>query len=106
MDWKGDGPSRVMDVGDATLTTWLYTRDGQRIEIIFFEEPRSPRRSKPLLDDLGLSHLTFEVDDVEAAAQSLRRAGVVVHDPSTPADHSWFLFEDPEGNLIQAIAPA
>jgi catechol 2,3-dioxygenase-like lactoylglutathione lyase family enzyme len=106
MDWKGDGPSRVMDVGDAMLTTWLYTRDGQRIEIIYFDEPRSPRRPKPQLDDLGLSHLTFEVDDLDAAARSLRRAGVVVHDPSTHADDSWFLFEDPEGNLVQAVTRA
>ena len=105
MDWKGEGPSRVMDVGDATLTTWLYTRDGQRIEIIYFEEPRSPRRPKPQLDDLGLSHLTFEVDDVDAAAQSLRHAGVVVvHDPSTSAQASSFFFEDPEGNFIRAVA--
>src|SRR5579862_4680606 len=53
LDWEGAGPSRVMDVGPARLTTWLLGSDGQRIEIIHFDEPSSPRpdRGAP-----GLSH--------------------------------------------------
>jgi catechol 2,3-dioxygenase-like lactoylglutathione lyase family enzyme len=103
MDWSGDGPSRVMDVGDAVLTTWLHTRDGQRIELIHFDAPASPARPKPQLDQLGLSHLTVEVDDLAAAAMSLREAGVLVRDQPTRSDSRAFVFEDPEGNLVRAV---
>ncbi len=38
-EWEGPGPSRVMDVGTARLTTWLLGVSGQRIEIIHFADP-------------------------------------------------------------------
>jgi catechol 2,3-dioxygenase-like lactoylglutathione lyase family enzyme len=102
MDWEGAGPSRVMDVGDASLTTWLLTRDGQRIEIIHFARPASPPR--PVGETLGLSHLTLEVDDVASTAASLEDLGVVVKSVRCAEDDSpGLLFTDPEGNLIQAI---
>jgi catechol 2,3-dioxygenase-like lactoylglutathione lyase family enzyme len=104
MEWDGVGPSRVMDVGDASLTTWLLTRDGQRIEIIHFARPASPPRPADG-DQLGLSHLTVEVDDVASTAESLEDLGIVVKTMPGVRDHSpALIFTDPEGNLIQAIS--
>jgi len=104
MEWEGVGPSRVMDVGDASLTTWLLTRDGQRIEIIHFARPASPPRSLHG-DQLGLSHFTVEVDDVASTAASLEDFGIAVKTvPGMDDGAPGLLFTDPEGNLIQAIS--
>jgi catechol 2,3-dioxygenase-like lactoylglutathione lyase family enzyme len=78
--WSGEGPSRVMDMAAAKLTTSLMVSGDQRIEIIHFTEPSDrPRRA----DGLGLSHLTM-VDP------RLKESSVI---------------EDPDGNRIEIQAP-
>jgi catechol 2,3-dioxygenase-like lactoylglutathione lyase family enzyme len=78
--WSGEGPSRVMDMVDAELTTSLMVSGDQRIEIIHFTQPTDrPRR----LDGLGLSHLTVVDHRVKEAS----------------------VIEDPDGNRIEIQGP-
>ncbi len=76
MKWDGDGPSRVMDVGPAELTTWLLAAGDQRIEIIHFDRPAVEHRPGAGSTAPGLAHLSVEVDDLGAAADRLAEAGL------------------------------
>jgi catechol 2,3-dioxygenase-like lactoylglutathione lyase family enzyme len=102
MDWEGPGPSTVMDVGPARLTTWLLTASGERIEIIFFSSPMSPGRTDHARPSPGLSHLTVVVDDVDGVARDLAAASV---EPTITKgrDGEAVLFEDPDGNVIRGV---
>jgi catechol 2,3-dioxygenase-like lactoylglutathione lyase family enzyme len=93
LDWEGPGPSRVMDVGPARLTTWLLGSGGQRIEIIHFAEPSSPPRPEPGAP--GLSHLSVLVDDVSSTARDLEQRGVRARVAGGSVT-----FEDPDGNRV------
>jgi catechol 2,3-dioxygenase-like lactoylglutathione lyase family enzyme len=97
LDWEGPGPSRVMDVGPARLTTWLLGSGGQRIEIIHFAEPPSPPRVDRGAP--GLSHLTVLVDDGSSTAGELRARGI----DATVSDGT-VMFEDPDGNRVVGVS--
>ena len=100
MEWEGDGPSRVMDVGPARLTTWLMAAGDQRIEIIHFDRPPVEPRPGAGTEVPGLSHLTVQVDDVGIAARGLAGARVVtapIEDENGPA----LLGHDPDGIPIR-----
>jgi catechol 2,3-dioxygenase-like lactoylglutathione lyase family enzyme len=106
LDWAGPGPSRVMDVGPARLTTWLMAAGDQRVELIHFADPPSPQRSQPPVDQLGLSHFTVLVDDVDSSIGELVGRGVTVRGAASgtdPAGSAAVLFEDPDGNLIKGV---
>lgn len=106
--WRGPGPSRVMDVGDSEFTTWLMTNGGYRLELIHYARPKSPSlASTPKMNSLGLSHMTVGVDDAHKTMQELKARGVKVLDHTLGSfmegeRDSMFLFEDPDGLLIEA----
>jgi catechol 2,3-dioxygenase-like lactoylglutathione lyase family enzyme len=93
LDWAGPGPSRVMDVGPARLTTWLLGSGGQRIEIIHFAEPSSPPHAEP--GGPGLSHLSVLVDDASSTARDLEKRGV-----RTSLAGGSVTFDDPDGTRV------
>jgi len=99
LDWEGPGPSRVMDVGPARLTTWLLRSGGQRIEIIHFAEPPSPPRS--VTGAPGLSHLSVLVDDASSTARDLEEGDV-----RTRFAGGSVTFEDPDGNRVVGFEPS
>jgi catechol 2,3-dioxygenase-like lactoylglutathione lyase family enzyme len=96
LDWEGPGPSRVMDVGPARLTTWLLGSGGQRIEIIHFSEP--PSLLRPGQCAPGLSHLSVLVDDAISTARELGTRGI-----DAKLDDKAVIFEDPDGNRIEGL---
>jgi catechol 2,3-dioxygenase-like lactoylglutathione lyase family enzyme len=106
--YRGPGPSTVMDVGDSDLTVWLLRNRDYRLELIWFERPRSPRpAARPATNHIGLSHLTVGVQDAERAIRELKARGVRVreHTRGTFVEGVpgfQFLFEDPDGLLIEA----
>jgi catechol 2,3-dioxygenase-like lactoylglutathione lyase family enzyme len=101
MAWEGDGPSTVMGVGPARLTTWLLAAGDQRVEIIHFDEPAAVGRPGAGVTGPGLSHLTVVVDDVDVAAAELDRRGVDHDTTKGPAGRA-LVFGDPDGNVIRA----
>jgi catechol 2,3-dioxygenase-like lactoylglutathione lyase family enzyme len=102
IDWSGPGPSRVMDVGPARLTTWLLTTSGQRIEIIHFAQPGSPPREEHDPSSLGLSHLTVVVDNPRQTVDHLIERGLDA--VLTEGPHGEVVvFHDPDGNPIRGI---
>ena len=108
MDYSWPGPSGVMDVGDSEFTVWLMTNGGYRLELIHYARPKSPPlASTPRMNSLGLSHMTVGVDDARKTMQELKARGVKVLDHTLGSfmddeRDSMFLFEDPDGLLIEA----
>jgi catechol 2,3-dioxygenase-like lactoylglutathione lyase family enzyme len=106
--YSGPGPSAVMDVGDAELTVWLLRRGEIRLELIHFLRPKSPvPAERPRTNQIGLSHLTVGVDDPDRTIAELEARGVQVrrHTRGTFVEGVpgyQFLFEDPDGLLIEA----
>lgn len=102
LDWEGEGPSRVMDVGEALLTTWLLAAADQRIEIIHFAQPPVVARAGSGVSATGLSHMTVVVDDAGDAATRLTAAG---YDATITSGSSGkaVVFHDPDGNVIRGV---
>lgn len=106
--YSGPGPSAVMDVGDCELTVWLLRHGDARLELIYFHRPVSEAPAQaPRTNAIGLSHLTVGVDDPDRTIQELKARGVTVreHTRGTFVEGVpgyQFLFEDPDGLLIEA----
>ena len=106
--YSGPGPSAVMDVGDCELTVWLLRNGDQRLELIPFEKPESPPlAAPPPVNFLGLSHFTVGMKDPAGTLEELKARGVVVREHTRGNfiegnDGFQFLFEDPDGLLIEA----
>jgi catechol 2,3-dioxygenase-like lactoylglutathione lyase family enzyme len=102
------GPAKVMGFNKAEFTVWLMMRDGYRLELIHFDEPLSPPlRQRPQTNSLGLSHLTVGITDPERTMAELKARGVRVWEHTIGnfeenAPGFMFLFEDPDGFLIEA----
>ncbi len=105
--YSGPGPSVVMDVGDCELTVWLLRNGDQRLELIHFAKPESPPlAARPQVNHLGLSHLTVGVKDPAGTLAEIEARGVVVREHTRGNfiegnDGFQFLFEDPDGLLIE-----
>ena len=55
-------------------------RSGSNLELIEFQNPRSPSQgteSKSIPNQLGIRHIAFEVDDIDALVDRLRMEGIV-----------------------------
>jgi catechol 2,3-dioxygenase-like lactoylglutathione lyase family enzyme len=78
-DFAGPEIGRVLAVGDCRVKAAFLSRDGIRLELLAFERPAALRPGEPAANNrLGLAHLTFSVDDLDATLQSLRDRGVPI----------------------------
>lgn len=103
MPWEGEGPSCVMDVGPARLTTWLLASGDQRIEIIHFDAPGTERRPGAGQEAPGLAGMTLVVPDLGRLADRLAAAGVgSLAEGSSPA--AGLVAQDPDGVEIRCVA--
>jgi catechol 2,3-dioxygenase-like lactoylglutathione lyase family enzyme len=76
---------------------WLGLDGGRQVHLIEAAVP----------DDLG-QHFAFQVDDIDAAVDALRAAGIAVRGPvpvGDSADRQAFL-HDPDGNRLELNEPA
>ena len=70
----------LMEVDDPKLESRFITRDGVSIELLWFAQPghMGPAERRPM-NQLGLTHLSFRVDDLEAVATRIEEMGGAVH---------------------------
>ena len=82
-----------LDAGDSRVELWYYKHpEGQPL----------PEAYRPA--DLGVSHLAFEVGDVEAVHQALSAAGF--HVTTLPEDlgiHRTFYARGPDGEFLELL---
>ena len=106
-DFDDPMTARVMGVPDCKFTGIFMKRDGQRIEIIGFSEPapnRTVRRRRS--NEIGHSHLSFYVADLDEALNYLRSKGVEVEDESRallPSGIECCVVRDPDGFPIEIV---
>jgi catechol 2,3-dioxygenase-like lactoylglutathione lyase family enzyme len=86
--------------------TITYVQAGVAVlELFSFAQPTIPHRWNPDETVLGLKHLGFLVDDVDAVADRLKAAGVrFIYQPSDALGNvKTAFFEDPDGNALELI---
>ncbi len=106
----GEEFSRLMELDGVELESRMVRRDGVTIELLAFEHPRpsGARRRRPM-NQLGLTHLSLRVDDVDAVAAALERlGGEVVRGTRTtldvgPARLDFLYCTDPDGVRVELM---
>src|SRR6185295_2923136 len=82
-DFDDADTAKVMGVPGCKFKGIFMKRDGMRIEIIGFSEPAPDRTvRKRRADEIGHSHLSFYVANLEEALAYLRSKGVSVDEES------------------------
>ena len=90
---------KLMEVeGHIVLQSRFVTRDGARIELLRFDEPghHGPAARRPM-NQLGLTHLSVRVQDVDAAAAVVRKLGGSVF------DHTRTRLSNPDGSSMDFV---
>jgi len=96
-----------MGVPDARFKGIFMKRDGMRIEIIGFSNPppeRAVRRRRS--NEIGHSHLSFYVTDLDATLRALREQGVTVDDDTRATVVNGIeccVVRDPDGFPIEIV---
>lgn len=106
-DFDDAATARVMGVPDARFKGIFMKRDGMRIELIGFSNPppEAPRLERSAAE-VGHSHLSFYVRDLDATIAELRTQGVVVEDESRatlPGGIECCIARDPDGFPIELV---
>ena len=106
-DFDDANTARVMGVPDARFKGIFMKRDGMRIEIIGFSNPppeRAVRRRRS--NEIGHSHLSFYVTDLDATLRALREQGVTVDDDTRATVVNGIeccVMRDPDGFPIEIV---
>jgi catechol 2,3-dioxygenase-like lactoylglutathione lyase family enzyme len=80
--------ARLMDFPDVVLTSQFIRKGEMAIELLSFTEPAPfGDRERRAVNQLGLTHLSFRVNDLEAvAAQVVELGGAIVETSRTTID--------------------
>ena len=91
--------------GDLALTSQFIRREGVAIELLHYTTPAPTGEPSRRRNQLGLTHLSFYVDDVDATAASLVAAGgTVIESTRTTNEGIDLLFlHDPDGVRIELM---
>lgn len=106
-DFDDAATARVMGVPEARFTGVFMQRDGMRIELIGFTNPppeRRPRRRAA--NEIGHSHLSFYVTDLDAALAELAAAGVEIERDTRATLQNGIeccVVRDPDGFPIEIV---
>jgi catechol 2,3-dioxygenase-like lactoylglutathione lyase family enzyme len=90
---------KLMEVeGSIVLQSRFVARDGMRIELLRFDQPGydGPAARRPM-NQLGLTHLSVRVRDVDAAAAAVRQLGGSVF------DHTRTKLSNPNGSSMDFV---
>jgi lactoylglutathione lyase len=106
-DFDDANTARVMGVPGAKFKGIFMKRDGMRIEIIGFTNPPPERTQRTRRsNEIGHSHLSFYVTDLDAALRDLRAQGVVVEDDTRAVLMNGIeccVVRDPDGFPIEIV---
>jgi catechol 2,3-dioxygenase-like lactoylglutathione lyase family enzyme len=102
------GLDRALEVrADVAITSAFVERDGVRLELIEFRNPRPVGSPSARRNQLGLTHLCVFVADVDAAAERLLQYGGLVLDPTRQNVGTDVVFVmDPDGVRVELLRGA
>ena len=104
----GEPSDTLLQLEQVDLRAIYLERDGTRIELLHYASPGHQGADAPRpMNQLGLTHLSFRVADLEALLNDLRKAGVRILDRThidIPAFQAAAIFiTDPDGTLIELV---
>jgi catechol 2,3-dioxygenase-like lactoylglutathione lyase family enzyme len=105
----GEEFGRLMELDHVVLQSRFVRRDGVSIELLHFDSPgHSGEAVRRPMNQLGLTHLSLRVQDVDVVAEAIEsRGGTVVADTRTTfgsSDVLDFVYcTDPDGVRIELM---
>jgi catechol 2,3-dioxygenase-like lactoylglutathione lyase family enzyme len=104
---EGEPSDTLLRLRGVILDAAYLARDGVRIELLHYASPPAPPARTRVMNEHGLTHLSFRVADLEATLGALRAAGERVLDETTiriPEFRAAASFVvDPDGQLIELV---
>lgn len=105
---KGEPAETLLRLRDLDLRALYLEREGVRIDLLHYTSPgHEPAPVPRPLNQLGLTHLSLRVEDLDATLAEMRQAGVDVHEetligPAGAPARAVFV-ADPDGTLIELV---
>ena len=107
LDVEGEPTDTLLGLRGTKLHAEYLTRDGVRIELLYFASPPAPPRPDRPMNQYGLTHLSFRVTDMDAVLDALRAAGERVLEETVIRFPEWqsaaCMILDPDGQLIELV---
>jgi len=107
LEVEGEHTDRLLRLRGTRLRAVYLLRDGVRLELLRFDAPPPPPPHERVLHEPGLTHLSFRVDDLDAALAALRAAGETVLEDTVLSFPEWrsgaAFVRDPDGQLIELV---
>jgi catechol 2,3-dioxygenase-like lactoylglutathione lyase family enzyme len=101
-----DGLGRALEVGETVkLRSQMITNGELKIELLHFREPAAVGAASSVRNQIGFTHLSFFVDDVDATAVRLERCGGRVLDATRARlGYEVVFVADPDGARVELMA--
>ncbi|OWY61637.1 hypothetical protein B7486_62725, partial [cyanobacterium TDX16] len=99
----GNEFAALMGLDEVTLASQFLEKDGVRLELLSFAVPGSVGEAEMRpINKLGLTHLSFRVQDVDAVAALVAEHGGTVHDETrtTMGALDFVYCSDPNGTRV------
>ena len=111
LDVKGEPSDTLLQLKDVELKAVYLERDGTTIELLHFASPGSSGDLEAVrpVNQHGLTHLSFQVDDMDAVMKDVLRCGgrTLGHTRIAPQPDVFAIFcTDPDGTLIELVQRA
>jgi catechol 2,3-dioxygenase-like lactoylglutathione lyase family enzyme len=108
LEVKGEPSDTLLRLTDVALRAVYLEREGVRIELLHYESPGHVGAGEPRpMNQLGLTHLSLRVDDLDGMLAEVAAAGVHVLRETRieiPAARTKAAFiSDPDGTLIELV---
>ena len=108
LEVAGEPSDTLLRLEGVKLKAVYLERDGFRIELLHYASPaRKPAPRAREMNDLGLTHMSFRVDDFEATLAALQAAGAKVLEETIVripgGDPLAAFLTDPDGVLIELV---
>jgi catechol 2,3-dioxygenase-like lactoylglutathione lyase family enzyme len=92
----------ITGVPNSTARAVMLKVGNAFVEIFEFSEPKSQRNDDRALNNHGISHICFDVSDVQAIYDKLSQAGVTFNNPPVDVGPMRITYcRDPDGNFIE-----
>ena len=106
LDRQGDTVSQVVGYDNTHLkAALLRSMNGQVLELVQFLQPQPGQRPTEERAVLGVSHLAFDVDNIdETLCHLIEHGAIKMNDPVEVAPGKKVCyFQDPDGNWLELI---
>ena len=102
-----DGIDRALEVSrPVKLRSQMITNGELKIELLHFAEPRATGDPSTSRGQIGFTHLSFFVDDVDVvAAQLAQLGGEILTNTRAQLGYEVVFVADPDGARVELMAP-